>query len=291
MKFWHAIRGWALKANYRNMIFKKLTASKGFLKFVYGISGLPDGTSLFTLIISILYMALFIWHQSRVKHPLISMRLFTENKVFPFSLAASSLMYSAMYPLGFILSIFLQFAKGLSPSDAGTILLLQAITMAIIGPIAGRVSDRFEARVISTLGCCVCLIAFTIVMAVDETTPSWVIGVCLVCIGLGFGFFSTPNNSAAMGAVNESELGTASAAVNLSRTVGNLIGMSLMMLTIHTIIGPVQFTPELNKELVETLHIWMKVAAVFAVLAGVMSLARGRTLAAKRSIEITPPGG
>lgn len=245
--------------------------------FVYGVSGLPNWSSIITLVLSAGYLCLFVWHQSRVENPLISMRLFTQNRVFSFSLAASVLMYSVNFPMAFLLSIFLQIAKGFTPTHAGIIMLSQAFTMAVVAPVAGSISDGVEPRVVATLGCCCCVLGFVLIWIASGMAPIWTMVAGLVCVGLGFGFFTTPNNSAAMGSVEKTELGTASAAVNLARTVGNLFGMSLMALIILVLIGEQEFTPELNSELMSTVHIWMLVAGCFATLAATLSFARGRT--------------
>ena len=79
-----------------------------------------------------------------------------------------------------------------------------------------------------------------------------------------------------MGSIDKTELGTASAAVNLARTIGNLFGMSLMALVIHALIGAQEFTPELNSELSQTVHIWMAIAGGLAILAAILSFSRGK---------------
>ena len=246
------------------------------ITFVYGVSGLPNWIAVITLVISACYLGLFVWHQSRVENPLISMRLFTHNRVFSFSLAASVLMYSVNFPMAFLLSIFLQITKGLTPTHAGLIMLFQALTMAVIAPIAGRLSDRVEPRIVATLGCAFCVLGFALIWIASGMAPVWTIAVGLVCVGLGFGFFTTPNNSAAMGSIDKTELGTASAAVNLARTIGNLFGMSVMALVIHALIGAQEFTPELNSELSQTVHIWMAFAGGLAILAAILSFSRGK---------------
>jgi len=228
--------------------------------FVYGVSGLPEMSSILTLLISTCYLILFFWHQSRVKNPLISMRFFTRNRVFAFSLAASILMYSVNFPMSFLLSIFLQLAKGLTPTEAGAVLLVQAFTMALVAPISGRISDRIEPRIVATFGSLCCVLGFVIIWLLSTSSVAWLIGLGLVSVGFGFGFFSTPNNSAAMGAVSKEDLGTAAAAVNLARNLGNLFGMSTMAMVIYALIGPREFSPELNNELMTAVHISMLIA-------------------------------
>ena len=245
--------------------------------FVFGLSGLPDLSSIVTLLISVPYLGLFIWHQARVESPLISMTLFTNNRIFSFSLIASVLMYSVNFPLHFLLSIFLQIVNGLSPTYAGIIMVFQAFMMAIVAPIAGRVSDRIQPRIVATMGCLGCVLGFFIIWAVSSTGSNGLMALGLACVGIGFAFFTTPNNSAAMGAVEKKELGTASSAVNLARSLGNLVGMSLMALIIHSLIGDQTFSLELSDELVVSLQSWMWIAICLAGLASVFSLFRGRS--------------
>ena len=108
-----------------------------------------------------------------------------------------------------------------------------------------------------------------------NSQPSY-IGAALALVGLGFGLFSTPNNSAIMGAVNEQEVGVASASMNLSRTIGNLIGMSLVNLMMHHYIGDATFTPEQNPALMSTVSLALKMSLSFVVLACMFSAVRGR---------------
>jgi hypothetical protein len=101
----------------------------------------------------------------------------------------------------------------------------------------------------------------------------------LLLIGLGFGLFSTPNNNAIMGAAHRDELGVASASMSLSRTIGNLVGMSLVNLVVHFYLGDAQFSPEQNPALILTVELALNMSLTFVVVACVTSWFRGRVRA------------
>jgi EmrB/QacA subfamily drug resistance transporter len=243
---------------------------------VYGLSKLPSLFGFFLLTISFLSLAGFILHQSRDKQPLIRVQMFKESRVFSLSLSTSFLMYGSNFAIIFLLSLYLQYIKGFSPSEAGQILLLQALCMAIVAPMAGKLSDRFEPRIVATIGCVIVAIAFAFLNQIDITTSATYIGSSLALVGLGFGLFSTPNNNAIMGAVKEQEVGVASASMNLSRTIGNLVGMSLVNLMMHFYIGDATFTPEQNPALMSTVSLALMMSLSFVTLACILSAVRGK---------------
>jgi EmrB/QacA subfamily drug resistance transporter len=243
---------------------------------VYGLSLLPNMLGVLMLIISAVSLALFVVHQSRSRRPLIRVQMFRESRLFSMSLTTSLLMYGSNFPLVFLMSLYLQYVKGFSPSHAGQIILLQALTMAIIAPFSGKLADRFEPRLIATLGCAIVACGLLVLSLMNTETSATYIASALLLIGLGFGLFSTPNNNAIMGATHPNEVGVASASMNLARTIGNLIGMSLVNLMVHYYLGDAQFSSEQNPALILTVELALNMSLAFVVLACVSSWFRGR---------------
>jgi MFS family permease len=202
--------------------------------------------------------------------------MFKESRVFSLSLTTSFFMYGSNFAILFLLSLYLQYIKGYGPAYAGQILLMQALLMAIVAPFAGKLADRFEPRVIATLGCAIVGIGFVLLIQLSTTTSASYISFSLALMGLGFGLFSTPNNSAIMGAVNEQEVGVASASMNLSRTIGNLFGMSLVNLMMHYYIGEATFSSENTAQLMSTISLALTMSLSFVIIATVVSAMRGR---------------
>jgi MFS family permease len=175
------------------------------------------------------------------------------------------------------MSLYLQFVKGLSPSHAGQVLLLQALSMAIMAPLSGKLADRFEPRMLATLGCVIVACGLLVLSLMNTETSVMYIACSLLLIGVGFGLFSTPNNNAIMGGVKRHEVGVASASMNLARTIGNLFGMSLVNLMVHFYLGDAQFTQEQNPALIQTVEMALNMSLLFVVLACVISALRGRS--------------
>lgn len=243
---------------------------------VYGLSLLPSLLGVLMLGISAISLALFVVHQSRSRRPLIRVQMFRESRLFSMSLTTSLLMYGSNFPLVFLMSLYLQYVKGFSPSHAGQIILLQALSMAIIAPFSGKLADRFEPRLISTLGCAIVACGLLVLSLMNTQTSAAYIASSLLLIGFGFGLFSTPNGVAIMGAAHRNEVGVASATMNLARTIGNLIGMSLVNLMVHYYLGNAQFSPEQNPALILTVELALDMSLAFVVLACVTSWFRGR---------------
>lgn len=246
------------------------------LALVVGLTGLPQWPNVLTLLLAFCLLGLFVWHQSRNPEPLIRVQMFRESRLFSCSLATASLMYASTYPLTFLLSLYLQYIRGLSPLESGQVILVQAMAMAFLAPFAGKLSDRIEPRLISTMGCLSVATGFALLSQLDfHTAPSY-ISTVLFSIGIGFGLFSAPNHNAVMSAVDPQEMGVASATINLARVSGNLVGISLINLLVHLLLGNTAITPESYDQLLATVNIALSLACGFVLTAAFISAARGR---------------
>ncbi|MBU3001922.1 MFS transporter [Paraglaciecola arctica] len=247
------------------------------LSLVYGLSILPSIWGFVLLVLSALSLMFFVLHQSRSRRPLIRVQMFRESRVFSMSLSTSLLMYASNVPLIFLLSLYLQYVKDLTPLHAGQIILVQALSMAVIAPMSGKLADKFQSRLVATVGCVIVACGMLILSLMNtDTSITFIVG-SLLLIGVGFGLFSTPNNNAIMGSVQLHEVGVASATMNLARTIGNLFGMSMVNLMVHYYIGEAQFTQEQNPALIQTVEMALSMSLAFVVIACVISGFRGKS--------------
>jgi EmrB/QacA subfamily drug resistance transporter len=244
---------------------------------VYGLSMLPNIIGALMLGLSAISLALFILHQSRSRRPLIRVQMFRDSRVFSMSLTTSLLMYASNFPLIFLMILYLQYVKDLSPSHAGQVILVQALSMAVMAPFSGRLADRFQPRLLATLGCAIVACGLFILSLMNTETSVTYITSSFLIIGIGFGLFSTPNNNAIMGSAKSHEVGAASASMNLARTIGNLFGMSLVNLMVHYYIGNAQFTQAQNPALIQTVEMALNMSLAFVVVACVISAFRGKS--------------
>jgi EmrB/QacA subfamily drug resistance transporter len=253
--------------------------------FIYSLTlvAIMSGFSLLPRITGGLIIALggcgllaFILWELQEKSPVLNINLFRRNRVFAFSNLAALVNFSATFAVSFLLSLFLQYIKGYSPVHAGSILIFQPATQAIFSPFAGRLSDRIEPRILSSIG-----MGFTsagllpLVFLKEETGLSYIIP-CLLLLGLGIALFSPPNTNAIMSSVEKKFYGVASGTTATMRVIGQMLSMGIATLIFALYIGPVQIDAASHSLFLESLE---AAFAVFAVLSfgGIFaSLARGR---------------
>jgi MFS family permease len=170
-------------------------------------------------------------------------KLFTENKLFTFSSLAALINYSATFAITFLISLYLQYIKGLSPQFAGTILIAQPILMAIFSPLAGRWSDRIEPRKIASAGMAITASGLSFFVFIGSETEIIYIVCNLAMLGFGFAMFSSPNMNAIMGSVEKRFFGIASGTVATMRLLGQMISMAIVMVVFTIFIGREEISP------------------------------------------------
>ncbi len=209
----------------------------GLVALVYGSSVIPDITGWLLMGGGLLTLAVFWRIESRSPLPVLETRLFTGNRLFAFSNLAALINYSATFAIVFLLSLYLQKIQGLSPQNAGIILVAQPAVMATFSPIAGRLSDRIQPRYLTTLGMSMCTTGLAAFSFLTTSSPLWVIVLLLIWEGLGFAFFSSPNMNTIMSSVQKNQLGLASGTAATMRVVGQIVSMTVATLFFAGILG------------------------------------------------------
>ena len=121
--------------------------SFSIIAIIYGAS------SLYTLSVGpaltmagVVGLALFVFQEFRSPYPILNVKVLARNTAFAFSNLAALINYSATFSISYLLSLYLQVVRGFGAQSAGTLLLIQPLVMAILSPIAGRLSDRLQPK-------------------------------------------------------------------------------------------------------------------------------------------------
>jgi len=244
--------------------------------FIYGLSLLPQARGAGLVFAGMILAAGFVRWESGLRQPLLHMDLFRRNRVFALSNLAALINYSATAAVGFLLSLYLQYIKGLSPQQAGLVLIAQPIVQAAFSPLTGRLSDKLESRLVASAGMALTTIGLTLLIFLGNGTPYWYIVLSLISLGFGFALFSSPNTNAVMGAVERRWYGVASATVGTMRTIGMMLSLGIATLIFALQIGRVQITPEYHGPFLASVRIAFSIFAA-ACFGGIFaSLARGK---------------
>jgi EmrB/QacA subfamily drug resistance transporter len=246
------------------------------ISIMAGLSTLPAIRSLVLILCGVAFLSAFVAWELRTAQPVLNLTLFISNRVFAFSNLAALINYSATFAVTFLLSLFLQHIKGLSPQSAGLIMVAQPIMQAAFSPLAGSLSDRIEPRIVASAGMVITFIGLACFTVLDEATSvAFIIG-SLVVLGFGFALFSSPNTNAIMGSVDRRHYGLASGAVGTMRLVGMMISMGIATLVFALLIGRVPITMETYPFLMKGVRIAFSVFAALCVGGIAASLVRGK---------------
>jgi EmrB/QacA subfamily drug resistance transporter len=245
---------------------------------LYGLSRLPAWEGALLVAAGIAGLVGFLAWANRAKSPVLNLSLFRNNRAFTLSSLAALINYSATTAVAFLLSLYLQYLKGLTPQQAGALLVAQPIMMALFSPFAGRLSDRIESRVVASAGMGLTAVGLVMLAFLTASTSTLYIIAALLLLGLGFGLFSSPNMNAIMGSVEKRQYGIASAILATMRTLGQALSLGLTLLLFSVIIGPVQITAEHYPAFLASAKLVFAISAVLCMLGIFASLARGRVL-------------
>jgi EmrB/QacA subfamily drug resistance transporter len=243
---------------------------------MYGFSLLPDVPGIILTAAGTLGLIGFIRWETRVKSPIVNIGIFRNNHTLVFSNIAALINYSAIFAVSFLLSLYLQYIKGLNPEQAGLVLLAQPIVQAFVSPISGRLSDRIEPRIVASCGMVLTffgLLSFVFLTA-DSALLYVVIG--LVALGAGTAFFGTPNTNAIMSSVAPGFYGVAAAVTGTMRSVGQMISMATTVVVMALVIGRVVVTPEYYSGFLTASRVSFGVFTLLSVGGIFASLARGK---------------
>jgi EmrB/QacA subfamily drug resistance transporter len=247
----------------------------GLVALMYGFSRLPSTLGVALTAGGVLGLAGFVLFELRSPAPLLDLRIFRHNRIFAFSNLAALFNYSATSAVAFLMSLYLQYIKGLPPQKAGLVLVAQPIVMALASPFAGRLSDRTEPRLIASLGMALSaagLVLFSFLGA--DTSFGFIVG-SLVCLGLGFGLFSSPNTNAVMCAVEKRHLGIASASLGTMRLTGQMMSAGTTMMIFSLFMGRVPIEPAVYPLFLRSARFAFAFFAALCAAGVFASLARG----------------
>lgn len=274
---WRLKGEWTGSSNEKFDIIGSIIYSIFILALMYGFSVVSSPIGFPLIILGLIFLVLFVWWESKVTDPVLDTRLFMSNRVFAFSSLATLINYSATFAVGFVLSLYLQYIKALSPQVAGIILTSQPLMMVIVSPNAGRLSDRIEPQIIASLGMFITTTALFMLFLLNLQSPIWYVILSTSTLGLGLGSFASPNTNAVMGSVEKRYYGVASATLGTMRVLGQTSSMAIATMILNIYNGK---TKSIGKNPLLFINAMKTIFLIFAVLCFIgifLSLARGKT--------------
>ncbi|MCG3222506.1 MAG: MFS transporter, partial [Candidatus Heimdallarchaeota archaeon] len=180
------------------------------------------------LLLSFVFLGAFILIETRTKNPFIDLEVIKNKKILV------GIITAILAELGMIVIVY-QYPFYLQEIQGMTNIMLVGLTIAglpiampIFAVIAGKISDKIDARIISTIGLvCMSLTFLVLIFIIKIDTPIWQLVIVSVLMGASSGIFMTPNNNSVMTAAPKEKLGVVGALSRLSMSVGISLGTAL----------------------------------------------------------------
>jgi len=273
--YWKLKREWAEAKGEKVDVIGTVIYSLMVIAIMVGFSLLPGRWGILLVLLGLLGIWAFVKWENSTASPILDIPLLANNKVFAFSNLAALIHYSATFAVGFLLSLYLQYIKGLSPQQAGFILVSQPVVMTLCSPFAGKLSDRIEPRIVASTGMSFTVIGLFLFTFLTANTDLLRIILTLTLLGFGFALFSSPNTNAVMSSVEKKLYGVASATLGTMRLTGNMLSMGIVTLVFSIYIGRVKITPENAMFFLRSVKVAFIIFSVLCFCGIFASLSRG----------------
>ncbi|MGI5130612.1 DHA2 family efflux MFS transporter permease subunit [Pseudonocardia sp. CA-107938] len=185
------------------------------------------------LAVGVLSLALFVVIELEVDEPLLDVRVF---RYWPFtnSLLLISVLSVGLFAVLFYVPLFLQQAQGLGAFEAGVLLLPQALIMAVVMPVAGRLYDRIGPRWPAVTGLTIVTIGTWLLRDLTVTSSHLEISLLLMLRAAGMGLAMMPVMTSGIAAVPPAKVNAASAFNNVVQRTAASLGLAILTAVLTT---------------------------------------------------------
>ncbi|RPI19871.1 MAG: MFS transporter [Ignavibacteriae bacterium] len=246
------------------------------ISLMLGFTFLPKVNGYILLIIGLAGLFYFFRYEKEKSNAVFNARLFLSNKIFTFSNIAALINYSATSAISFLMSLYLQHVKLLSPQDAGLILVTQPLMMALFSPLTGRLSDKYEPQHVASTGMGLITICLLVFVFLTANFPYYIIVINLAVLGIGFALFSSPNMNAIMGSVDKRYYGVASSTLASMRLIGQMFSMGIVIVIFSVLIGKAEISPQISETFISSARIAFGLFSFLCFIGIFASISRGK---------------
>jgi MFS transporter, DHA2 family, methylenomycin A resistance protein len=178
------------------------------------------------LAVAVLALAAFVAAQARGAHPMVPLELFRHRNL-SVAVAVGFAFIVGYYGLPFVMSLYLQQLRGLSPVATGLVFLPMMLVGALLTPFSARLAERLGARLLIGGGLALMTVGLATLAVVPASTPVWGPGGLMVLVGLAGPLVSPPVTAVLLNSVPAHRAGVASGVFNTSRQVGGALAVAV----------------------------------------------------------------
>jgi DHA2 family methylenomycin A resistance protein-like MFS transporter len=222
--------------------------------------GAPQVVAAFA--VAVVALVVFLAAQARGAHPMVPLDLFRSRTV-SVAVVVGFAFIVGYYGLPFVISLYLQQLRGLSPLAAGAVFLPMMLIGAVLTPFSARIAERFGARTVVITGLALMTAGLAVIAVVPGGVPVWVLAALMVPVGLAGPLVMPPVTAVLLNGVPGHRAGTASGVFNTSRQVGGALSVAVFGALLA---GPAGFLPGLRTSLLLAAGVALAAAASAVLL-------------------------
>jgi len=237
------------------------------------------------MIAGAIMVPLFLVHEKRSFSPMLELKAF-EDRVLRYSILAAFFMSLGYLSVVFLIIMYLQGVRGFSPYDASILLIPGYVVGSILSPFMGRLSDRYGARMIASVGISMLGLAILVYLTLKQDSFIYTVLIASAISGLGTSMFYPANNSAVMASARSGSYGSISGLLRTLQNIG-ILGSFVMAISVASasiprsdafeiFIGTTNLSGGLSEEFITGMDSALWASLALLVVAGLMSIIRGK---------------
>ncbi|MGA9098924.1 MAG: MFS transporter [Methanotrichaceae archaeon] len=227
---------------------------------------------------------IFVLYETRSENPMVDFSAFND-KVLRYSILASFFQSLGYLSVVFLIIMYLQGVRGLSPLNASILLIPGYVVGSLLSPFMGKLSDRYGARAIASIGIAIIGAAILVYLMLKQDSSLYLVLVASAISGFGTSMFFPANNSAVMASAQAGSYGSMSGLLRTLQNIG-ILGSFVMAISVASasiprsvafeiFIGTTNLSGGISREFIAGMDSALLVSLILLAIAGVMSISRG----------------
>ncbi len=236
-------------------------------------------------VIGAVLIPIFLLYDRRIKNAIIDFEAF-KSRVLRNAIFSALFVSIGYFSVVFLVIMYLQGIRALTPLNASLLLVPGYVAGSFLGPIMGRLSDKYGSREIATMGIFFLAVAIVIYLTMNATSPLYIVLFASAVSGLGTSMFFPANNSAVMANARTGSYGSISGLLRMVQNIG-LVGSYVLAISVaaasipryvafEVFIGTKSLSGGVSQAFISGIDHAFYASIIILAIAGVLSIIRGR---------------
>lgn len=177
-------------------------------------------------------LAAFVAWERRAAQPMLDLSVFA-GAAFASAAVVSFVLGAGLFGTTYLLPVFVQSIQGMTPTEAGLLLMPSGLVLVLAFPVAGRLSDRLPPGLLIGFGLVVFAYSSWLTSHADVHTGFWSLAWWSVLSRIGLGLVFPALGASSLRALPPEQLAQGSGAINFTRQLGGAFGVNLLAVALE----------------------------------------------------------